>query len=156
MSPVKKFRISYEPHPRVTSAPVGVTMTKQSFKEECDINTIMTKYQKSGVLAHFNANQGDYSNLIHDGDYHSHMNFILAANENFSSLPSLIRRKFNNDPAVFLKFAADPDNLDQMIELGLSERTPTTSSDDSPKPPKKAPPETPSTDTVKPPETPFT
>ena len=31
----------------------STAMTKQSFKDECDINKIMAKFQKTGALNHY-------------------------------------------------------------------------------------------------------
>ncbi len=100
--------------------PSGPSLAKQSFREECDINTIMKKYEKTGLIEHLNRHQGDYGNFIGYEAYHESLNKLLAAQEAFASIPSSIRRKFGNDPAEFLEFAQNPENLDQMIEMGLA------------------------------------
>ncbi len=105
---------------RVAKHFTGTSLAKQSFKEECDINTIMRKYEKSGLIAHLNKHQGQYGNFIGFQDYHASQNQILEARESFATIPAKIRAKFNNDPATFLEFAQNPDNLDQMIEMGLA------------------------------------
>jgi len=108
------------PHPRVQYHPVGPSLTKQSFANECNINHIMKKFQKSGLVDHLNENKGEYGNYIGYEDYHTSMNKILAADIAFSSIPSSIRANFNNDPAKFLEFAQNPENLDELIEMGLA------------------------------------
>lgn len=95
------------------------SMTKQSFASECDINNIMSKYQKSGLLTHVNKYQGSYADVSNAVDYHDALNIVLAGNEAFESLPSSLRKKFNNDPAEFLSFVDDAENADEMIKLGL-------------------------------------
>ena len=47
------------------------TLTKQSFKEECDINNIMAKYRATGILSHVQAHQGRYQDLPSEIDYHT-------------------------------------------------------------------------------------
>ena len=96
------------------------SLAKQSFKEECNINTIMRKYEKSGLIDHLNTHQGEYGNFIGFENYHTSLNQILEANEAFSTIPAKIRYQFNNDPEAFLQFAQNPENLDQMIEMGLA------------------------------------
>lgn len=93
--------------------------TKQSFRDECDINSIMSKWQKHGVLTHLNRFEGSYGDFISAEDYHTSMNQCVAANDAFMSLPSKLRERFLNDPARFLSFVQDPGNRDEMMELGL-------------------------------------
>ena len=40
-----------------------VSMTKQSFADECDINNIMKRYIKDGVVNHLNTYQGNYGDF---------------------------------------------------------------------------------------------
>lgn len=109
----------YKPHDRVQFSSDKPSLTKRSFKNECDINIIMSKFEKTGLISHHNAQQGQYGNFIGAPDYHHAMNLIIQANEMFASLPSKIRARFNNDPSEFLSFAQDPENTEEMIKLGL-------------------------------------
>lgn len=101
----------------------GESMTKQSFKDECDINNILKKYQKTGLLNHVNQHKGDYTDLTQNVDYHTAQNMIIQAQNSFNSLPSSIRLKFNNDPGQFLDFVHNPDNVDEMKSMGLIKST---------------------------------
>jgi len=38
----------------------------------------------------------------------------------FATLPSHVRRRFENDPQEFLAFMADPANQDEVIKMGLA------------------------------------
>lgn len=109
----------YKTHERVQFQSLKPSLTKQSFKKECDINVIMKKFEKTGLVSHFNAQQGQYGNFIGAPDYHAAMNLLVAADEMFQSLPSKIRARFHNDPAEFLDFAQDEANEAEMIKLGL-------------------------------------
>ena len=40
-------------HPRVITPITGESMTKQSFKGECDVNKIMAKFEKTGIIDHY-------------------------------------------------------------------------------------------------------
>jgi len=116
-----KFQTAYGKHKRVSFETTGPSLTHQANAAECDINHIMQKYQKTGVLEHqnkFQGNYGDYTNVPQD--YHESMNAVLAANDMFMSLPSKIRRRFSNDAGQFLEFVSDQKNQSEMIELGLA------------------------------------
>lgn len=93
--------------------------TKQAFKDECDINRVMKKYEKTGVITHVNRFSGRYGDFISAPDYQAACNAVLAAQDMFMTLPSKVRARFENDPRAFLEFAQNPDNVDEMRELGL-------------------------------------
>lgn len=123
---------------RVQFSTTGVSLTHQSMKRECDINAIMSKWQKTGILEHRNNYQGQYGDFTNTPqDYQESMNQVLAAQEMFESLPSSVRRRFGNDPGAFLDFVADPDNLDEMKKMGLTKAETSLIEDEgSPKPAK--------------------
>jgi len=135
-----EIRGPYTPVGRHQFATTGPTLTHQSMADECDINKIMLKWQKSGVLEHRNTYEGQYGDFTNvPQDYHESMNQVLAAEDMFQSLPSSIRKKFGNDPQNYLDFATDPANHAEMVDLGLSEpRTDVLEDADDPTPPKKA------------------
>lgn len=132
---------------RVKFYPKGESLTHQSMKDDCDINRIMMKYQKTGVLDHAKTYEGQYADFSKvTGDYQEHMNAVLEADQMFLTLPSSIRKKFDNDPGQFLAFVDDPSNAEEMIELGLRTVTPDVIDDPSPSPKKaaaSAPPQSP-------------
>lgn len=109
---------------RVLAGVEGESRTKQSFKEECDINNILKRYQRDGLLSHVNKYQGVYSDLGTVEEYHSSMNQVIAAQAAFDSLPSSIRLRFANDPAKFLAFVDDPRNGKELVEMGLATARP--------------------------------
>lgn len=97
-----------------------VSLAKQSFKDECDINTLMERYQRSGVIEHVNRFGGRYGDFTGVQDYQASVNQVLEAQEAFMTLPSSVRKRFDNDPGVFLDFVMEPSNLDEMVSLGLA------------------------------------
>lgn len=130
------FKKPYGSRSRKPTVINGPSLTHQSFKQECDINFIMRKYQRTGLADHVNQYQGDYSDLTEVPDYHEAMNKIISANEAFSSLSSSIRKKFSNDPAEFLDFVSNPENESEMRDMGLLPPLPAESFtvEDSPPP----------------------
>ena len=99
----------------------GESLTHQSMAPECDINRIMAKWQKTGVIEHANTFQGEYGDFAEIPTYQEAMNKVIRGQEVFMTLPSSVRKKFDNDPHQFLEFATDPSNADQMVEMGLAE-----------------------------------
>ena len=97
------------------------SLTKQSFTKECNINTILAKYQKTGAIDHVNKNQGSYGYASSD-DFTASMEIVARGQTMFNELPSSIRTKFENDPAKFLDFVQDDKNKKEMQELGLAHK----------------------------------
>lgn len=96
-------------------------LVEQHHAEACNVNNIIKKYKKTGIITHLNkleAKYGDVTGL----DFQNAQNLILSATEMFGNLPSSIRKEFNNDPAVFLDFCDNPNNREQLIEWGLASR----------------------------------
>lgn len=98
------------------------SMTQQHFKEKCDINNIMAKYQKTGVVDHVAKFQPEYG-FIDGATFTENMMQIAKAQNMFNELPSRAREYFGNDPAKFLDFVDEMDDshLETMMEIGLSE-----------------------------------
>lgn len=144
----------FRPHDRVQLHP-GPGRTKQSFAKESNINLIMAKYEKTGLIDHLNQFEGRYGDFIHYQDYHSSMNQIRQAGEAFMTIPATVRAKFDNDPAKFLEFAQNPDNLEELVEMGLARAKPITSEappgGEEPPPVTNVPPENPPSEQPPPP-----
>lgn len=105
---------------KVTSDPVGKSRTKQSMKDECNINFILAKFQKTGVIEHRKTYEGNYGEFAAI-DFHEAMNIVAEAEEMFLTIPAEIRKKFNNDPGEFLKFATNGENIVELRKLGLAQ-----------------------------------
>jgi len=92
--------------------------TKQAFKHEVDINRIMAKYQKTGILPITNRSPlyGDFSEIP---DFETASNKIIQAQLTFDALPSQLRKKFNNNPNELIQFVQDESNKDEALKLGL-------------------------------------
>jgi phage internal scaffolding protein len=111
------FRTAYSPQLRVSFETSGLSLTKQSFKNECDVNNILKNYNKTGVMPE-NFNPGEYRDL--DGtDYQEYMQTVASANSMFEELPSALRKRFKNDPAQLLSFVHDEKNVAEAHSLGL-------------------------------------
>lgn len=97
-----------------------LSLTKQSFKDECDINNILKLYKETGELPESQKatpRYGDYSKVP---DYLESLNIVAQANEQFALLSAHVRARFDNNPEGFLAFATDPANGEEMVRMGLA------------------------------------
>lgn len=108
--------------PVVKTEIIGESMTKQHHQDECDINQILAKYQKTGNIAHANANEGRYQDYGPD-DLLTAINIVKDARNMFDDLPSSTRKHFDNDPVKFFEFIQDPNKIEESIEMGLRKPT---------------------------------
>lgn len=131
-----------------TSRPHSITfsqhsLTQQHSKDEVDINNIMKRYIKTGVIDHVAKYQGQYTEN-NETDYHTSMNMIIKADEMFFDLPSAVRKQFNNSPPEFLAFVSDKANHSKLQEMGLTNTPMSPPSDNlTPPPPVVKPTNTP-------------
>lgn len=114
------FFTAYGPKLKVTlDCPPGFGRTKQSFKDDSDINNIVARFKKTGVMDFAARNEPRYGDAVSGTDFQTAMNVIAQAKSMFAELPAGLRGKFENDPAKFLDFVHDEENEAQMRELGL-------------------------------------
>lgn len=113
----KKVSITFDP---------AQGMTRQEFQRECNINHIMAKYQKTGVVDHLAKHAPEYG-TYDPVDFQQALETIRQGEEMFSELPSTVRKYFDNDPAEFMTFVQDPNNIDKLVELGLATPKPAES-----------------------------
>lgn len=138
----KKYRSINDPSFKVT-VKTGKGRTKQSFKDECNINNIMKKFQTTGQLPEMiksNPRYGDFSEPL---TYQEAQNVVVMANEQFANLSAKVRERFGNDPQKFLEFCHDPENGIEMVKLGLAKKRPTADKGSASNNEKSAPKEEP-------------
>lgn len=98
-------------------------LTDKSQAAECDVNNILKKYQQTGVLPGVDV-QSLYQDVSDAPSYHEACNIVLQAQAQFDALDAYTRQRFANDPAQFLEFANSPENVDEMLKLGLAQIRP--------------------------------
>lgn len=94
--------------------------TEQSHKHDCDINSIIKKYDKTGLILHVNQAKAQYGDYTQINEYQQNLNMIIDAQDSFEEMPSSVRKRFGNDPGLFLEYISNPENDKEMIELGLA------------------------------------
>lgn len=98
----------------------GPSLTRQEFHDECDINVLMGRYERTGLLP-VHPGEPRYMDCVSvPNDFRMVMDFMIEAEKSFMTLPAHVRKDFDNDPRAFVDFAGDPKNLDQMRKWGLA------------------------------------
>lgn len=101
---------------RVRTQFEGETRTKGSLKDDSDINLIMKRFERTGILPQVGG--GRFEDL-QEVDYQTAMNLTIEAGQAFASLPARMRERFGNDPAQLLRFLEDPRNREEAVALGI-------------------------------------
>lgn len=96
----------------------GEVRTKQSDAASSDINGLLSRYMNSGVTS------GNRQTPMY-GDFSSGVDFLGCfvqvdqAQQEFRRLPTAVRKRCRNDPAVFLDLVYTPEGRAELAKLGL-------------------------------------
>lgn len=110
----------FDEHERVQLDASFDGITRQEFADECDINTLMARYEKSGVINHIARSQGNYFDASDVPDLAAALAIVAHAEDAFMRLPAKSRAEFDNDAIRWTEFAGDPANIGKMREWGLA------------------------------------
>lgn len=132
------FKSAYSEKERPVTENNEPTMTKQALAEELDVNNIIRKYNKTGIMQKAHDFEGVYGEFD-SFDLREAIEKVKLANELFLEVPSSIRSEFNNDAGAFVDFATNPVNIEQMREWKLAP----PEQSEPPQPPPEPPPEPP-------------
>jgi phage internal scaffolding protein len=99
------------------------SLAQQQFKDETDINTILRQFNVTGELPNssISPKYGDFSGI---SDYKTALDRVIAADDEFMSLPATLRARFDNDPANLIEFLDNDQNRLEAEKLGLVEPKP--------------------------------
>lgn len=106
--------------PRCFFETSGESLTQQHFQEETEINNILRSHDRNGVISHIHKGQAIYGDFSDITDLQDALSRIKEAQAEFMNVPSDIREKFQNDAGKFYTFASNPDNFDEMVNMGLA------------------------------------
>lgn len=109
---------------RITTENSKPTKTQQHHQAAHDINNIMKKYQKIGVG--YNAlppsSKGVYGDFTKFKNYQESVQAAIDADNSFNTLPSSVRKRFDNNPQQLFDFLNDKSNREEAISLGLIDK----------------------------------
>lgn len=114
-----QFQTAYSDKPRIQTVNNEPTMTKQNMADDLNVNKIIKKYNKTGVLQNAHNYEGVYGEFT-SYDLREAIEKVQKADELFMQVPSNIRLQFNNDAGAFIDFATNQANLKQLRDWGLA------------------------------------
>lgn len=112
------YELDSDPDKQLQNA-LEASATEQAHATDSDINVIMLRYQKTGVLPQGNGGTLVFGDLSDVPTYLEAQIILANANESFAQLPANVRERFMNDPSKFLAFMEDDSNYDEAVKLGL-------------------------------------
>ena len=90
--------------------------TKQSFRDETDINKILSRAQKTGTISHLAKHEARYGDFA-DFDFFDAQLKLTRGREIFDDLPSEVRNEFGQSQAAFFQYVNDPKNIERLGQL---------------------------------------
>lgn len=124
--------------PRVFAPHEPVSLTKQSFRDETNVNNIVARYQSTGTIEHVNQHEARYG-YASGLQYREAIELTREGDKMFADLPSSTRNYFNNDTSTFLEWVQDPENAARIDAEGLVTHDNPEGKDPLPGTPKDAP-----------------
>lgn len=97
-------------------------LTQQHFKEAVDINNILAKYRKTGIIEHVKLAKERYGDFTELGEYAVHLDKVAKAQQAFESLPAELRNQFKNSIPGFFEYIQKEENFDQCVQWGIFEK----------------------------------
>lgn len=105
-----------------------VYFTEQGHKRECDVNEIIKKYDKQGLISHISEIEAKFGDVT-GADFKLMNDKVANAMSMFEKLPAAIRKRFRNSPGLLLEFMENENNREEAIKLGLINKHWTPESD---------------------------
>lgn len=90
-----KIRHAYSPSEGGKMKPKGKSLTRQSFKDETDVNQIIERHRGPIPVAQFT---DEIIEFPENFSYHEALNAVNGADEAFLTLPADLRAAHDNDP----------------------------------------------------------
>lgn len=104
----------------------GDLVTKQDQSPQCDINTILANYARTGVLTHTNRAEPLYIDAPRVEGLQEALALVRDAEDAFMQLPAAVREEFGNDALALLGALEDPAQHARLEELGVFQKVTTS------------------------------
>lgn len=98
---------------------LSVSMTKQSFAAECDINRIVDKFPVIDYESAIDAMPKElFGHIVSADEMSGAIKTVNLVNEQMMSLPAKVRDLFGNDPVRFLQYLEQPGAVEKLQKDG--------------------------------------
>ena len=91
---------------------------KPEFKDECDINNTMKRFEQTGVLPDAGYKEPMYLDCTSVPDFISAQKVVAKVNQQFEGMSAEIQNKFGNAENM-LDWVSNPENEEEAVKLGL-------------------------------------
>nr|UXQ87994.1 MAG: internal scaffolding protein [Microvirus sp.] len=122
---MKKFKIqsAYDGARVAVTVEGGESMVRTEFQEEANINTILARYETTGMLP-LESRQPIFADVSMMEDLKSSMDTVAAVEGRLKELPREARELFAKDPGGFAQALSEPLTRERLQDLGVLEREP--------------------------------
>lgn len=117
--PVNRVRNRWFNTSSVGTKVFGQSLTKQEFREECDVNLILSRYQDAPPKPWGSPPVLRFGDFADAPDFLAAQLLVKEAEDLYNSMPVQVRDRFGHNPANFLQFVHDPKNRDEAKRLGI-------------------------------------
>lgn len=111
------------------------SMTKQSFVDACNPNTIVAQYKRSGVVNHITQGEGVYGDFDQFESLQGALIQVESMWKEFDALGAKVRDEADNDPLIFAQMLGDEEGSERLVCAGLFITDPETGEIREPKVP---------------------
>lgn len=98
--------------------------TQRHLGRATDINNILAKYRKTGVIEHVKRTQERYGDFTMLADFAGNLDMTAKAQQAFEALPASLRNQFGNSIPDFYAFVSNPENKEQLRKWGMLKAAP--------------------------------
>lgn len=102
------------------------TLTQQHFKEQCDVNNIINRFTASARASGASLSDllppvtsKDFADVSNVGDFLDASNRVARMVETFEALPADVRRRYQDQPSVFVQALNSPEELRFLSTKGI-------------------------------------
>lgn len=95
-----------------------IYFTEQNHKKECDVNEIIKKYDRTGLLTHVKRIEAQFGDMT-GASFRKMQDEVARAKTMFEQFPADVKKRFDNDISKLLEFMESPENREEGIKLGL-------------------------------------
>lgn len=137
-----RIRNKFSQYERKAFVAKGEDPAQQHFREEVNINNIIAKYNKTGLITHVSKTRKRFGEFKDFADLLPDLDRVTKAHQAFDDLPATIRNEFGNSIEGFFKFIQNPANNEQCVKWGIFDPPKKEVGDSTlsrPKPPEAAP-----------------
>lgn len=93
--------------------------TKQSGKDDCDINLMVKRHASTGLWDHVSPRAPTFGDFSGSRELADAIEQVDLAEALFAELPAEVRRLCDNNPVNLLSGLADPESYEMLVKAGL-------------------------------------